>query len=190
MINQIIWIKNGLVAALRWAVIALFALLLAVVVAGVASRFLASFSVWLAQRGVDVGALLPRGQIRWSEEAAIYLLLWSSMLGSAAAFGAKGHLGVDYLVGKLHPDAQRIAEIIAYIVSGVFAMVVMVGGGIVLSRETLQAGQRSAAMNLPVGWLYAAVPLAGLFFSLFAIERLIEIFWIKKTNKVDNGNAV
>lgn len=188
--RYLVLLRHLLVLFLRWAVIVLFGLLLTVVIAGVVSRFLANFSVWLTQHGIKGFDFLPRGQIRWSEEAAVYLLLWSSLLGSAAAFDAKSHLGLDYLISKLHPGAQQLAEMVVYVISGIFAAVVMVGGGVVLVSETLYAGQRSAAMGLPVGWLYAAVPIAGFFFLLFSVEQLIKILFIIKSKNAKNANTL
>ena len=37
-------------------------------------------------------------QIKWTEELATVLLIWVSFLGTAAAFEAKAHLGIDLLV--------------------------------------------------------------------------------------------
>ena len=50
----------------------------------------------------------------------------------------------------------------------------MLFGGIKLVSITLYYGQLSPAMKLPMGYVYLAVPVAGVFLALFSIEFLIE----------------
>lgn len=112
-------------------------------------------------------------QSRWTEEVAINLLMWVSLLGAALVFREKGHLGVDYFVGKLDPAAQRVAAVIAELAVLVFAAGVLVGGGAMLVAESLRAGQLTPAMGWKVGYLYTVVPLAGLFIVGCSVERLL-----------------
>ena len=113
-------------------------------------------------------------QSRWTEEVAITLLVWVSLLGAALVFREKGHLGVDYFVGKLDPAAQRVAAIIAELAVLIFAGTVLVFGGGMLVVETLRAGQLTPAMGWKVGYLYSVVPVSGLFVVGFTVERLIK----------------
>jgi TRAP-type C4-dicarboxylate transport system permease small subunit len=111
---------------------------------------------------------------RWTEELATALLVWVSLLGAAAAFGEKAHLGVDALVQKLHPDVQALLDVIVNLVTIAFAGAVMVFGGYVLVTKTLASGQVTPALGMKAGWIYCAVPLSGLFIILFALENIAE----------------
>ncbi|MGA1198524.1 MAG: TRAP transporter small permease, partial [Candidatus Latescibacterota bacterium] len=102
--------------------------------------------------------------------------IWASLLGAGAAFGDKGHLGVDYFVKKLHPDAQKIMTMVITFVVGFFAGAVMVYGGYELVSKTLASGQVSPAMGLPIGYVYLAVPISGLFVLLYCVEDLVNVF--------------
>jgi TRAP-type C4-dicarboxylate transport system permease small subunit len=56
----------------------------------------------------------------------------------------------------------------------VFAFIVMVIGGGNLVYTTLRLGQLSAAMQVPLGLVYAIVPVSGLlimFFSIYNYRR-------------------
>jgi TRAP-type C4-dicarboxylate transport system permease small subunit len=108
-------------------------------------------------------------QTRWTEEVAIYLLIWVSLLGAAVAYADNAHLGVDYFVAKLHPDVRVLATRIGHVIVGLFALFAMVIGGTKLVLQTLQGGQVSAAIGIPVGIVYAAVPVSGCFFVVFAV---------------------
>jgi TRAP-type C4-dicarboxylate transport system permease small subunit len=115
-------------------------------------------------------------QAGWTEEAAIYLLIWVALLGAALTFREHGHLGVDYLVNKFDPVAKRIAAMAVELVVLGFAIGVMLIGGWALVFETLAQGQTSPTLGWKVGYLYAAAPLSGIFFILFALEHLAELF--------------
>lgn len=151
------FLRNAAVRLLEWFLILAFAFLVIDVLWGVFTRFV-------------VGR-----QAAWTEEAAIYLLIWVSMLGAALTYEDKGHLGVDYLVGKLHPAGRYVGEIVVQLVVLAFSVGVLVYGGWVLVMETLEQGQLSPTLNLKVGYLYMAVPLSGFFFSLFSLEELLRL---------------
>jgi len=145
----------GIVRGLEWLTIVLFAALTLDVVWGVVSRYV-------------LGA-----QSRWTEELAIYLLVWVSLLGAALMFRERGHLGVDYFVGKLDPAARRLAAVIAEIAVIAFAGFVLTYGGWMLVIETLRSGQVTPAMGWKVGYLNVVVPLSGLCVMAFSIEHLV-----------------
>lgn len=145
----------ALVNGLQWLTVVLFALLTLDVLWGVVSRYVLG------------------SQSRWTEEFAIYALVWVSMLGAALMFRERGHLGVDYFVGKLDPSARRLAAVIAEIAVIIFAGFLLIYGGFMLVSETLKSGQVTPAMGWKVGYLYSVVPLSGLFIVAFSIEHLI-----------------
>lgn len=102
-------------------------------------------------------------QSRWTEELAIYLLMWISLLGAALAYAERGHLGVDYFVSKMDPEAQRFARAFAECMVAAFSAFVLLYGGSQLVLRTLESGQSSAALGLPMGWVYLSVPVSGAF---------------------------
>lgn len=144
-----------MVGGLQWLTIVLFALLTLDVLWGVFSRY-------------ALGS-----QSRWTEEFAIYALVWVSLLGAALMFRERGHLGVDYFVGKLDPAARRWAALLGEVAILIFAGFVLVYGGAMLVTDTLRAGQVTPAMGWKVGYLYSVVPLSGLFIAAFSIEHLV-----------------
>lgn len=144
-----------IVRGLEWFTIGLFSVLTLDVLWGVVSRYV------LGSQG------------RWTEELAVYLLVWVSLLGAALVFRERGHLGVDYFVGKLDPAAQRLSALIAEGAIMLFAGFVLIFGGSMMVLETLRSGQVTPAMGWPVGYLYIVVPLSGLCVLAFSIEHLI-----------------
>lgn len=148
---------RALVRVLEVLTIVLFAALVINVLWGVVSRY------WPGIRPSD-----------WTEELAVHLLVWVSLLGGALTYRERGHLGVDYLVSKFDPSARRVAIITAELCVLVFAVFALCHGGYRLMTDTLQAGQLTPVLQWKIGWLYSVVPISGVFFSAFCIEHLLE----------------
>jgi TRAP-type C4-dicarboxylate transport system permease small subunit len=113
-------------------------------------------------------------QSSWTEELARMLLVWVSLLGAGIGFIRGSHLGVDYFVGKLSVKKQTFCQIVVYLLVAIFASVIMIYGGIRLVVSTLQAGQISPALRLPVGYVYLVVPISGFFIFVFSFETIIK----------------
>lgn len=111
-------------------------------------------------------------QAEWSEELARFLLIWISLLGGAAAFGEKAHLGVDYFVGLFDPGAQKIAAVFGYLIILVFALTVFIYGGAILVGNNLE--QTTPALGWRMGHVYLALPIAGVFITIITLEQIIE----------------
>lgn len=149
---------NKIVRVLEWFTITLFAALVLDVLWGVISRY--------------VPGIRPSD---WTEELAVYLLVWVSLLGAALTYRGYGHLGVDYFVAKLEASAQRLVAIIIEMATLIFAGFALCYGGWRLVIDNLDANQLTPVLQWKTGYLYCAVPLSGLFFCAFAIEHLIKV---------------
>ncbi len=112
-------------------------------------------------------------QSRWTEELAIYLLVWVTFLATPLAYHEKAHLGVDFLVRKMHPSVAPSCEVITHICSGLFSVIVLCFGGWLLVSETLEARQLSPALGVPVGIFYSVVPISGAILSLFCLYGIL-----------------
>lgn len=116
----------------------------------------------------------------WSEELAVFMLIWVSLLGAAVALNRSAHLGIDYFVGKLSPKKRLYTEIFAFLCISIFSLTVMVIGGIDLVTNTLKLEQLSPALGIKVGYVYLAVPISGFFLLLYSgigmVEKLSQLF--------------
>lgn len=113
-------------------------------------------------------------QANWTEELARFLLIWVSMLGGAVAFGTKGHLGVDYFVGKFHHDARKGMTMFGHLVVLFFAGSIFLYGGTNVVRDALSMEQMTPALGWKMGYVYLALPISGVFMVLYTIENLVE----------------
>ena len=115
-------------------------------------------------------------QSRWTEELAIFLLVWLSLIGAGLVYGERGHLGVDYFVNKLDPAAGKLAAVCVEVLVLCFACYALIGGGWTLVTTTLTDGSLSPALGWKLGYVYLAVPLAGFLFAFFAIQHAITLY--------------
>jgi TRAP-type C4-dicarboxylate transport system permease small subunit len=114
------------------------------------------------------------GQAEYTEELARLLLIWVSCFGAALAFERKAHLGVDFFVGKLHPEAARIVAVIVQLLVMALALIVFVIGGWDLASG--QMTQQLATMSFMTrGMVYMALPVSGLFIILFSVENMLDL---------------
>ena len=113
-------------------------------------------------------------QANWTEELARFLLIWISLLGGAVAFGTKGHLGVDYFVGKFHPDARQTMAVVGHLIVLFFAGAIFLYGGGQIVRDALTLEQMTPALGWKMGYVYLALPISGVFMIIYTLENLIE----------------
>jgi len=110
----------------------------------------------------------------WTEELAVFMLIWVSLLGAAVALGRGAHLGIDYFVGKLGARKRLYTEVFVFLCISLFSLCVMVLGGAKLVVSTLKLQQTSPALQVKVGYVYLAVPISGFFLVLYSIIGLVE----------------
>ncbi len=112
----------------------------------------------------------------FTEEYARFSLIWLTVLGAAYINGQKeGHLSMDFLLLKLSKEKRHSRQKVIQWLMAIFALVVMVIGGGNLVYTTLSLGQISSALHIPLGYVYAIVPLCGsiiIFFSVYNIKKL------------------
>ena len=165
MIGAIRKLRNGVTKILDLAVMIFVTLLVLDVLLGVGSRYIYG------------------EQVKWTEELARFLLIWVVLLGGAVAFGTKGHLGVDYFVGKLHPDARKLMEVVVHLLVLFFAISIFIVGGTTVVRDALQMEQTTPALHWMMGYVYMALPISGSFMIIYTIENLIETFTSSNNSK-------
>lgn len=111
-----------------------------------------------------------------TEELARYMLIWIGILAAGYGVGKRAHLAIDLLPLKLKGDRWRALELVIQLVVAVFALFVMVIGGIRLVSIVLYLDQTSAAMQVKLGYVYLVLPITGLLILFYTVLNIIEIF--------------
>ena len=111
----------------------------------------------------------------FTDELAGYLLIWVGVLGAAYVSGRKEHLAIDILVQKSPPARQRLLLIIIHSLILLFALSVMVVGGSVLVYTRFILQVKSAALQLPLGYVYSVLPISGLIIIYYEVLHILKI---------------
>jgi len=107
-----------------------------------------------------------------TDELSRYLLIWLGMLGGAYVAGRHEHLAIDILPERLSPDRREILEYIITALIIAFVGGAMVIGGSRLVYVTHSLGQTSAAMQIPLSWVYSIIPISGILIVLFKLRPI------------------
>lgn len=107
-----------------------------------------------------------------TEEILRYLLVWTTMVGGAYAYGRRKHLSINMLAKKLPPRAQKLLDIFVQAVVIAFCVVVMIVGDLRLVETTFD--QISSALRLPMPYVYASILVGGVLISFYAIIFIFE----------------
>ncbi len=112
----------------------------------------------------------------FTDELAGFLLIWVGLLGAAYGTGNGLHLAIDLLPSKLPPQKRKILDLVIHSLVGLFALTVMLIGGTWLVYTRFYLGQISAALELPLGYVYLVLPLSGSFIVYYSIHNTIRSF--------------
>ena len=117
----------------------------------------------------------------FTDELAGFLLIWVALLGAAYVSGQNQHLSIELLITKLKPKNAKVLQIVIHIIIISFTLFVMLIGGIWLIYTRFYLGQVSAALQLPLGYVYMVLPISGIFIIYYSIFNLIELVAKLKT---------
>ena len=100
-------------------------------------------------------------------EALRYLLVWTTMVGAAYAYGKRKHLSINILLKKVSAPVQKIVDIGVQCLVIVFCIVVMIMGGLRLCATA--ADQSSAALGIPMPYIYSCLLVGAVLFIFYVL---------------------
>ena len=107
----------------------------------------------------------------WTEEVARFCFVWIIMIGAMIAVRDGTHFDVDVLPRSRNPKVEAALRLLLRLamlaVAGIF---VWYGWRFVLFGWN----QTSEIAELPMVWMFAAFPLAGVSWLLFVGEKMVE----------------
>ena len=108
-----------------------------------------------------------------TEELVLICFVWMGLLGAAYVFGKQEHMRMSFLVDKLSDKNQNKIKLLSEIVVMIFAALVLVFGGFRMSQ--LSMGQISSSLQIPMGYIYLALPLSGVVTIVYNILNVSKI---------------
>ncbi len=119
----------------------------------------------------------------FTDELAVFLLIWVGMAGAAYVKGKNEHLAIDILPDKLSPPNKNRLMMFINLLIIIFSLSIMVVGGAWLVYTRFQLGQVSSALQVPVGYVYAIVPISGILMIYYSIDDILNLIKHSKTLK-------
>jgi len=106
----------------------------------------------------------------WSEELVRYGLLWGVMLGAALATDRNAHIALDPLREAVSARTYRLVAWASGLLILLFCAIVAWYGWEYLYRLRLM---RSPASQIPMMYVYAAIPVGCLLMAFFTLVHLV-----------------
>lgn len=114
--------------------------------------------------------------LSWSEELARFIFLWLSWIGASYAVKERSHFRVEMFANMMKGEKRRIFEYFILIIWFAFSFVLAwLGSELVLFIH--ESEQASAAMDIPMTWPYASVPVGC---ALMCVRLMVEMYKIYK----------
>jgi len=111
----------------------------------------------------------------FTDELAGFLLIWVSLFGAAYVTGRKEHLAIDLLLQKSNHKNKLRLELFIHFVVFTFSFFVLVIGGIWLVYTRFILSVKSAALQLPLGYVYIVLPVSGLIILIYSIDNSLKL---------------
>lgn len=110
----------------------------------------------------------------WTEEAARYLLVWSSFLGATLAYKRKMHIAVTFGVDLLPKTLRKAVTLLSILISLIFFGTCAYYG---FQLIAMQSFQLSPALRLPMKYIYLGIPLSFIVMFIHGINLIVEMIF-------------
>ncbi len=150
---------------LEWLIICFLTVMLFSVLWGVCSRYILA------------------DQSSWTDELARFMLIWVSVLGAVYVSGKNAHIAIDLLPESISLKNKMRLDIFVSSVIFLFVGCIFIIGGGRYTYVSFKLQQTSAALGIPVGFIYLILPMAGsliLWYKTLQIKECMQM--IKQNN--------
>ena len=108
----------------------------------------------------------------WTEEVARFLMIWVVFLGAGIAFQYGAHISIESLFIRLPVKKQKIIQVIITLLVIIFLLVLFMVG---YQISMLMMIQKSPALRIPMGYIYAVIPLSAIL-QIFNVISITSTF--------------
>jgi TRAP-type C4-dicarboxylate transport system permease small subunit len=112
--------------------------------------------------------------LAWGEEVSTFLMIWAGLLGAATLAAQDRYIAFSAIKDSRRPWLRKASRTLASLAAIGFALLLVING----SRVSFLAefSPRSSAAEIPLNWVYAVFPIAGLIVIGGALLRLLHIW--------------
>ncbi|MDO5388786.1 MAG: TRAP transporter small permease [Clostridia bacterium] len=105
-----------------------------------------------------------------TEALTRYAFVWLIIISATYIFGQREHININVVKDKLPFGAQKVVNILIECVTIVFALLVMVYGGFVISKMNML--QFDSILGIPTGTIYSIIPICGVVIVFYSIYNI------------------
>ena len=116
--------------------------------------------------------------VRWSEELVRYIFIWFVYIGSSYAIKQYAHISIDIGPLLFGPRVNRIMQLISAVVWLAFSIAMMWIGSM-QTANIFHYNQLAQATRIPMGLVYAALPV-GLGMMSIRLVQMLQKIWVTK----------
>ena len=109
----------------------------------------------------------------YTEELLVMLLVWLTMLGTAAGFKRNAHLSMTFLRERLPTVGQKALEILSTVLTVGAVLVVMIVCAVYQIPDEILLHSRTLSLDLPTVYYSLAIPVCG----VLVIIRVLQSSW-------------
>ncbi len=109
--------------------------------------------------------------LTWTEEVSRYLLVWSTFLASTLAYKRNMHISVTVFVDVFKKRSRKIIVALSILLSLIFFSTIALYG---YKYMAMQSAQVSAAMRMPMKWIYIVIPVSSIIMFIHGITLMLE----------------
>ena len=142
-----------------------------------------SISLYLAAAGLVTMTIIIGWQVwgryilndtpHWSERLSLLLMNWYILLAAAVGVREKFHLGLVLVRDSLGARAKQFAELVTHLLVGGFGVAMVIYG----SKITISTWAHvMPTLGVPTGLSYLPFPVAGVLFTIFSVEHIVELY--------------
>nr|WP_321362515.1 TRAP transporter small permease [uncultured Hyphomonas sp.] len=106
----------------------------------------------------------------WTEQAALYLMLWFILFAAAAGVREGFHIRISLLQDSVEGTVRRVLSLVCHAIVGLFGLSMVIGGSELVSATW---SHTIPTLGLPRGSAYLPIAGAGALILFFAIEHIL-----------------
>lgn len=116
--------------------------------------------------------------LMWTEEVARFCFIWLIFMGASVNVRKRAHFALDLFSSKLHPRSKIFLSFLVNILVGIFAFSLLILGWTFFK---VGINRISPTIDISMAYIYAAIPLSGIFMLVYTIESIYkEIISLKE----------
>jgi TRAP-type C4-dicarboxylate transport system permease small subunit len=136
------------------------------------SRWAGAHGLFLLRTAADwIYTSLAAVNLSWAQELATYMFVWMAKFGAALGVRTGIHVGVDVLVKRLTPAAQKPVIVFALLCGALFTGVIGTLGAVYVHE--LDPDEVSPELEWPSWIIYLCIPLG----SYLMCFRFLQVMW-------------